>query len=455
MSQITRCPFCATTFKVVADQLRISDGWVRCGQCREVFDASEHLLLSGHEPLLPELPGHDVRGSIGPGAKAPDNADLGASARATMAPAAGEELQPTHDAAVQPVLPPIAAEPDPSQPSVPAFPVRDPVATHTEGDASADIDSRVAGLVNAGSNQDFTPPSSLLERAVLPEPEPEPEPEASSVSSQQEIPGYELPGASYSDSTWPQDVADDAQAASAAAVPDAVQASPPESIAASSEAGDAPVVSSALQESESLQAEPITAEDAVPTPVAAMAGSAQADVAPLPAEPEFVKAARRSAFWQRPLVRGGLVLAGLMLVLTLGMQMVLQERDAIAARSPAAHALMEQLCQPLQCTLQPPRRIDALVIDSSSFLKARHGVSTYQLQMGIKNNSTLTVAMPALELTLTDAHDETLLRRVLLRDELGAPAQLAPGAVWSGTVPMQVMQEASRVAGYRLLAFYP
>lgn len=43
MSLITRCPACTTLFKVVQDQLRISDGWVRCGQCDEVFDANAHL----------------------------------------------------------------------------------------------------------------------------------------------------------------------------------------------------------------------------------------------------------------------------------------------------------------------------------------------------------------------------------------------------------------------------
>ncbi len=30
-------------FKVVPDQLRVSDGWVRCGQCNEVFDANDNL----------------------------------------------------------------------------------------------------------------------------------------------------------------------------------------------------------------------------------------------------------------------------------------------------------------------------------------------------------------------------------------------------------------------------
>ena len=33
MSLITGCPACGTMFKVVPDQLKISDGWVRCGHC--------------------------------------------------------------------------------------------------------------------------------------------------------------------------------------------------------------------------------------------------------------------------------------------------------------------------------------------------------------------------------------------------------------------------------------
>ena len=43
MSLITRCPACRTMFKVVPDQLRISEGWVRCGQCEEIFDAQANL----------------------------------------------------------------------------------------------------------------------------------------------------------------------------------------------------------------------------------------------------------------------------------------------------------------------------------------------------------------------------------------------------------------------------
>lgn len=43
MSLATRCPACGTVFRVVPDQLKVSDGWVRCGRCSDVFDASKAL----------------------------------------------------------------------------------------------------------------------------------------------------------------------------------------------------------------------------------------------------------------------------------------------------------------------------------------------------------------------------------------------------------------------------
>lgn len=43
MSLATRCPACGTVFRVVQDQLKVSEGWVRCGRCSEVFNAVESL----------------------------------------------------------------------------------------------------------------------------------------------------------------------------------------------------------------------------------------------------------------------------------------------------------------------------------------------------------------------------------------------------------------------------
>lgn len=43
MSLATRCAACGTVFRVVQDQLKVSEGWVRCGRCSEVFNALEGL----------------------------------------------------------------------------------------------------------------------------------------------------------------------------------------------------------------------------------------------------------------------------------------------------------------------------------------------------------------------------------------------------------------------------
>jgi predicted Zn finger-like uncharacterized protein len=60
VSLATRCTHCSTVFRVVQDQLKISEGWVRCGRCSEVFNALEGLFdldregpISAPTPLRP------------------------------------------------------------------------------------------------------------------------------------------------------------------------------------------------------------------------------------------------------------------------------------------------------------------------------------------------------------------------------------------------------------------
>ena len=48
MSLATRCPACGTVFRVVSDQLKVSEGWVRCGRCAEVFNAGQRLFELEH-----------------------------------------------------------------------------------------------------------------------------------------------------------------------------------------------------------------------------------------------------------------------------------------------------------------------------------------------------------------------------------------------------------------------
>ena len=110
------------------------------------------------------------------------------------------------------------------------------------------------------------------------------------------------------------------------------------------------------------------------------------------------------------------------------------------------------------------------MIDSSSFNKI--GTDTYRLKVVIKNTGAIPLAMPALELTLTDVQDQALLRRVLAPADLGATSStLAAGAEFSGVVGIAIADSVSgasaspasaprpfgllRIAGYRILAFYP
>ncbi len=43
MSLATRCTSCKTVFRIVQDQLKVSEGWVRCGRCGTVFNALQAL----------------------------------------------------------------------------------------------------------------------------------------------------------------------------------------------------------------------------------------------------------------------------------------------------------------------------------------------------------------------------------------------------------------------------
>ncbi len=40
MTWIVRCPECGTNYKLVPDQIKIAQGWLRCGQCQHAFDST-------------------------------------------------------------------------------------------------------------------------------------------------------------------------------------------------------------------------------------------------------------------------------------------------------------------------------------------------------------------------------------------------------------------------------
>lgn len=55
MSMVTRCPACATSFRVTVQHLRAREGFVRCGRCSEIFNALVSLSALTSENQAPGL----------------------------------------------------------------------------------------------------------------------------------------------------------------------------------------------------------------------------------------------------------------------------------------------------------------------------------------------------------------------------------------------------------------
>lgn len=151
--------------------------------------------------------------------------------------------------------------------------------------------------------------------------------------------------------------------------------------------------------------------------------------------------------------------AVLLLAALLAGQVAVDQPDRVATLWPAWPAALATVCRHAGCALPPLRHIESVVIDSSSFTQVRTDI--YRLQALLRNQSALPLAMPALEVTLTDHLDRPVFRRVLVASEF-SPGQdaLAPNSELSaqvvlGLVPDPRERSAASVAGYRVLAFYP
>lgn len=327
MSLITRCPACRTMFKVVPDQLRISEGWVRCGKCEEIFDASAHMQTA-------EVP--------------------------------------------------------------------EAVAEVAEGRDAAPFEGALAAAMASDSRK---------QRAVKP--------------SRQEAAGHVMPAS--------MDLGQDG---------------------ASGDTLHEPVVSdAALLPDGSAYGVPADRSEPVFTAEAQL----PAATAPSPvAELSFMRSASRTSRWHRPLVRATLLVACLLLVLGLALQLLVHERDRIAAFEPGLRPLIDETCLLLRCEVQPLRQIESVAIDSSAFTKIKGDL--YRLSLTLKNNAHVDLAMPAVELALTDTLDHALIRRVLQPEELGVRDGIIRAASETQATLLLTVKtngNGERVAGYRLVSFYP
>ena len=134
-------------------------------------------------------------------------------------------------------------------------------------------------------------------------------------------------------------------------------------------------------------------------------------------------------------------------------------RTQIAAHYPASRPVLEHLCRIARCEVGLPKAADQLVIESSDL----QAVDTtkpnlIQLAASVRNGASIDVALPAIEVTLTDAQDRPLARRVLLPDQYlagGNPERRGLRAGEAFSIRLTLDTTELRPVGYRLYLFYP
>jgi predicted Zn finger-like uncharacterized protein len=457
---VTRCPACRTAFRVVADQLRLRQGLVRCGQCDTVFDARDHLI---EVPVAPA-----DGGSVAPAPASPSPATGAAPASPPQQPATDSPwpvvtTDPADDdEQAQQRLPVWSREleagydvPALDAPTVMLFddadtPKADPVATAAAGERD-ERDEHDDGEDPTSAHADEATVAQLADGE-------------SDARGDEPVATF-VPGVIDTDEADHAEEVDEADAIGARGDSDPpVTVSPP------------PVTRSA---SGYLRApDPGRGEPAVSETAAAVAREqttrkwVRQDEAPDPAlssghfsparfSPNFLRhgnpreARVGTRRWGTIAIRIAVVLLALAAVL----QAAYLARSQLAGRFPALRPLLEAACAPLACEVPPWRDIEALRIESSQLQKQDDDGDEYQLSVALRNHSAATVALPAIELVLTDLQDQLLLRRVLQPGEYLEPTERAlarQGLAANTELPVRVrFRTPHTAANYRVLIFYP
>jgi predicted Zn finger-like uncharacterized protein len=150
--------------------------------------------------------------------------------------------------------------------------------------------------------------------------------------------------------------------------------------------------------------------------------------------------------WSRATTWGAVALWG-----ALSLQWLWIERHTLTALQPAVGRAWHGACRVLGCDVGLVQVREGVVIDHSSLIPSEQG---FLLNWSVRNATPQPLQMPALELTLLDAQDKALVRRVLETSQLDAPSFLAPGQIWQGQLDLEPEAGLSP-AGYRLFSFYP
>jgi predicted Zn finger-like uncharacterized protein len=490
MSLATSCPSCGTVFRVVQDQLKISEGWVRCGHCQEVFNALEGLFdLSRRDTTTPEpSPDLAVPATSNPNDPAWMETRPAMFSDGKVLRERQEALQNRSSSPAAPTPMPAskrvekrveistrrAATWDPSvqEPERGMAPTQpDPGAWRT---TSADTTLPVPPLAPEflrGSSFEEPVPDSLFA-------EPDLDPAPSSDETAYPATTLEFRSEAFSafaaarlrrDGRPDVDLPLEWPSAPAPLMP-----TPPPPPPLAAEPAPPPLAARPIPDdlektldlslgeaAEPVSVEPLPAPAEIVTPLTSSRTQTPEDTDPhhLPEStldtvslPEFVRRADSKARWERPLVRVMLGGAAIGLAVTLVLQIGQHWHDLIAARWPTTQSLLARACLQWHCQLAPPQQLDALVVDSTT-LSRPPNADSYVLGVTLHNRVGYAIAAPHIELSLTDMAGAVVLRRVLTPTEFRQRDTLAAqsDASWS----LEFTSTNQRIAGYTLAAFYP
>lgn len=394
MSLLTQCPACKTLFRVVQDQLRVSQGWVRCGQCSEVFQGNLYLQQTS---------------------------DVGPSA---VAAGAATALAPRDPAAVEVPPVPIGAA------AVVEASLQDIPSVAALSDASA-ANAAVQGAPGPVDARGFAVDAAFLSpvgRGDHPEPE------------KLAAPGTD----SQADGTGSG--ATTAQRPEVASERDSVADLAPESSNPEMDA-DAQRLP---QGGESLAAAAVVPNaDAGPV-VPTRAGAANTEIG-------FLQAAlpRPRTHWTLRLLLG---LAVIGLLAGLLWQVAVFERNRISAMQPLLKPALAELCALSACELGPLQQIESLSIETSAFNAVKPGYYRLSVTVRNAAAFDLAMPAIELVLhdsqdevllrrVLTPNEFGVGAQQIAASSEANGTVMVALNA--------EVLPLGKRVAGYRLTAFYP
>lgn len=398
---LTRCPACQTVFRLRPEQLHARRGEVRCGHCFHPFNAIEHAL---------ELPTDGAPAAPPP---APDFfivEDKPTPTPARQSPASMLEFG--------------IPEPEPA-------PEPEPVFTGPAYSAAWQAGELSAPHTIAPADAGHTPQSAWTPPAA-PGPSPlatptSPSKSAASEPAESTLPRV-LPGVLRSGRR------------SAALIAPAPAPAP---------AGNAISASDANT-------------DFTPPPAPAEPERPPHDQAPDAArdEPDL---ARLDATYGRPprkthpvlQAMGGMVVVALTALL--GVQTAYLYRTEIARELPGLRPLLTAACARAGCTIPYPQDAERIAIEASDLQAEPGKPGRYLLHATLNNRAEYPQRWPHLELTLTDAGDTPISRRVLAPADWLSATETAAAFPARNAIELRLPFEVAGLAptGYRIYAFYP